>query len=192
MCVCLCARAVCVHKWVSVSVHRCMQSQINNCWNLVRLLCMIHWIWMIRGTSKSTTPVPQIQRFDSLEAGNRSPTGPPVMSLAAFASIIWMTQYYFHLKTGIHKSDYFSKIWIYASTNCQLLIFMCSVRDLDVFRLFAKMSIKSTLGVLLNWFHLLGTFHQVLPVICLYPPPRRCPPLSTAKTSPPSPVEPRM
>lgn len=31
--------------------------------------------------------------------------------------------------------------------------------------LFAEMMVNSTLGVLLNWFHLLGTLHQVLPVI---------------------------
>lgn len=35
--------------------------------------------------------------------------------------------------------------------------------------LFVEMLINSTLGVLLNWFHLLGTLGlEVLPMICLY------------------------
>lgn len=50
---------------------------------------------------------------------------------------------------------------------CHILIFTCSVRYLDEIRLFAVMSLKSTLGVSLNWFHLLGTFHRVLHWICL-------------------------
>ncbi len=195
MCVCVCV-------WVgSMSVHWCMQSRINNCCNPVRLVRMIHCLWMIQGASKSTTPVPQIQRFDSLKAGKRIPTWPLVMSLTAFASIIClpMTQYYSNLKLAPHQWFFFLLNWALCAHQlsgssfymfCQR--FRCPGAAIW---LFAEMSIKSTLGVLLNWFHLLGTLHRVLPVICSYPPPlppQLCLPPSTAKISPPAPMEPRM
>lgn len=132
MCVWLCVFG-CVCVWVgSMSVHWCMQSRINNCCNPVRLVYMIHCLWMIQRASKSTTSVPQIQRFDSLEAGKRIPIWPLVMTLTAFASIIYlsMTQYYFSLKIALHQSEFF---FVKLGTpNCQVLLYTCSVRDLDV------------------------------------------------------------
>lgn len=63
---------VCMGMYCSIGVRWCMESQINNS-NPVRLLYMIHWLWMIQGTSMSTTSVPQTQRCDSSEAGNHGP-----------------------------------------------------------------------------------------------------------------------
>lgn len=144
---------------------------------------------MIRGTSKSTTSVPQIQRFDSLETSSHSPTGPPRMSLE---KCILIMVYMCHM-THHFNQLLFAKVIMLDKLRCirprvvQVIIFACSLRYFDEIWLFAVMSLKSTLGVLLNWFLLLGTFHRVLHWICLYPTHTspRCPPLSTAKTTPP-------
>jgi len=70
---------------------------------------------MIQETSKSTTSVPRIQRFDSLKASKHSPIGFAVMSLAALASIIYVHIHrdictYVNIYVYPHKKLSFNKI----------------------------------------------------------------------------------